>query len=136
MTDQQRTLNPAQWELIREFLNDQSEERVKPGPRPREKDERAADLIRQFLDDRGWSPRRLAQEIELVAQKRGRPELHVSARTIDRIISQKEYGYVPLPRAKAAIALVMGVPPWRIWGRDSMSLEDQRRQMNPMQAAA
>lgn len=96
------------------------------------RDEHAADLIQEFLDERGWSSRQLAQATELVAQEHDRPELTASRATIDRIVSN---AYVPTARVKAAISLVMGVPPWMIWGKGAMPLAFQRAQMTLTGAA-
>lgn len=93
------------------------------------RDEHAADLIQEFLDERGWSPTQLAQATALVALEHGKPDLTVSNKTIYRIVGDSSYGYVPHARCKAAIALVMGVPPWMIWGRGAMPLAFQRSQL-------
>lgn len=90
------------------------------------RDPHAADLIQEFLDEHGWSVRRLADEIEVVAKHQGRPDLIVSRRTLDRLFEEGSYGHVPTARVKAAICLVVGVAPWRIWGRGQMPLAYQR----------
>lgn len=108
-----------------------------PSPRNRRAhvDEHAADLIREFLDERGWSAFDLALQTGLVAKRHNRAELATSRRTIDRILSE---GHVPRARTKAAICLVMSeyrpegeppIAPWHIWGRGQRPLAFQREQV-------
>lgn len=98
-----------------------------PEPAPSAtKDTQAGRLVQEFLDIKGWSTREFAARIALAAKGRDELWLTTSRKTIERVI---DHGHVPHSRCKAAIALGMGVPPWKIWGEGQMPLAHQREQI-------
>lgn len=87
------------------------------------RDLHAGALIREFMAEAGMNAEDLADATQRIALERGKPRMGVSRRTIDRIVLD---GHVPLEYRKAGIALVMGRPPWRIWGGGADRLKSER----------
>lgn len=80
---------------------------------PRDEAGHAAELIKQLCVARAWSAYDLAAATASVAKRRRDHRLHVSRRTINRVLSQD---VVPSARVKCAIALSLDLAPWQIWG--------------------
>jgi lambda repressor-like predicted transcriptional regulator len=115
---------PADPALVQAFQSFLAQHAHPPEPPSAARDDHAGRLVREFLDEHGWSARDLATRIALQAE-RDKTTLTVSRKTIDRVLD----GHVPHARCKAAIANAMGVPPWRIWGEGAMPLAHQREQI-------
>lgn len=78
---------------------------------PRHRDWQASDRVRELRENEGLSRSELAQAIERLASKPGRPYT-VSRKTIDRI---EEMGAEPTVRVKFAIARFFELDVTEIW---------------------
>lgn len=86
---------------------------------PRDEAGHAAELIRQLCTARAWSSYDLAEATSVVAKRRRDPRLHVSRRTICRVLAQ---AVIPSARVKCGIALALELAPWQIWGAGALPL--------------
>lgn len=86
------------------------------------RDYHAADVITYLCEQRAWGSYDLARATAELAKQREDGRFNVSRRTLDRILNE---GTVPQVRVKCAVALVLDVEPWRIWGPGAMALPHQ-----------
>lgn len=92
------------------------------------RDDHAAALVEEFLDERGWTSYQLAAETSRLSHLNpDHATLTVSRRTIDRVLD----GSVPNRRIRKGIALAMGVAPGRVWGPHAMQTAVQRAPGEP-----
>jgi hypothetical protein len=83
------------------------------------RDDHAGELVEHLCLSRAWGPVDLAAATDQLAKARKDPRFAVSRRTIERVMFD---GSVPTARVKCAIALVLDVAPWQLWGPGAMSL--------------
>lgn len=103
---------------------------------PRDEAGHAAELIKQLCVARAWSALDLAAATASVAKRRRDHRLHVSSRTVSRVMAQD---VIPTARVKCSIALALDLAPWQIWGPGAIPLpgtEPYAEPYAPLQAAA
>jgi hypothetical protein len=86
---------------------------------PRDEAGHAAELIHQLCVARAWSAQDLAAATAVVAKHRRDPRLHISRRTVNRVLSRD---VAPSARVKCAIALALDMAPWQIWGAGAVPI--------------
>jgi|SRR4051812_29200375 hypothetical protein len=87
--------------------------------RHRSRDDHAGELVEYLCIARAWGAGDLATATEELAHSRRDSRFAVSRRTVERVMFD---GAVPTARVKCAIALVLGVAPWQLWGPGAMAL--------------